>query len=966
MKQVGWSILFYLGLIGSVTQRVWGQDPLFLRYTKTDGLPSNTVYDIRQDPQGFLWIATENGLARYDGTTFRTYVASANKSNAFSNILWVDGDPWVQNFHGQFFRKNGQKLAFQPQVSKSSNFVLGHDFGGSKLGAISQQTLLLFDPKTKHTTTIQLPPAVWLSSVNSTRNHYYLTDRKFILRIDTAGNIQRERLAISLTNPLYHWLVASNEHYFISKTDGYLFAKNSGQRYDFRSLIGTSFVQNAHLLNARTIAILTPNGLILFDTKSKRFSQHFKGYSCSKLVEDREGNWWLGTHGKGLIFIPRPTTKTFLTETEITALSRIGEHLYLGTHDHRILRYTPRQQGFTTLFASDEKHPIKSLYYNEETNDFLVCSSFFWYQWRGHQWQKKAISVNDIVQLDRKHYLLSESNNLSIFPLPANSPWKTWLTQGRFAGEGRLLFFGGNRRFLDACFHEGVILARASDGLWEIEKNTQRKLTFGSPYTDVVHLEKDRSGLLITTSDQGLFLYRHKRLQALQAINKTLKNKRIQSAKRLGNYIYVRTDEGIIKVDFTGKIIARYCSGTGYLLGDINDFAVYRTNMYVASNKGLIIVPLHERRTDGLKPPRLILTENWINEQQAERLDGKILLPEQTNIAIDFSVIQFKSLKNYTVYYQINGKRKVPLTTSRLTLNELAPGNYIVRLFAQTEDGQLRSNTITQRFKILAPFYARFWFVGTVLLFIGFVGWSAFRYRVRQIHQKNKILQEKLELEKRLHESTLTSIKAQMNPHFIFNALNTIQSFIYTNEKHAASSYLVDFSDLTRKILDMSNKAYVSLSEELEAIQLYLKLEKMRFEDDFDFEIDTTALPHLSFQIPSMLIQPYLENAIKHGLLHKNGAKHVSVRFQVDERSLTIEIKDNGIGLRAAERINTRRHPNHQGFATTANQKRLEILNQLSSTRIGVEIQELLAPDLAVQGTLVRLQIPIHPVEGAS
>jgi LytS/YehU family sensor histidine kinase len=150
----------------------------------------------------------------------------------------------------------------------------------------------------------------------------------------------------------------------------------------------------------------------------------------------------------------------------------------------------------------------------------------------------------------------------------------------------------------------------------------------------------------------------------------------------------------------------------------------------------------------------------------------------------------------------------------------------------------------------------------------------------------------------------LASIKSQMNPHFLFNALNTIQAYIYTNDKENASVYLGKFSELTRRILEMSNKDCVPLSEEIKSLSLYLELEKIRFEDllHYTFEVDPALQPDFVY-IPSMLIQPYVENAIKHGLLHKKDDRQLWIKFIKERDCLMVIIDDNGIGRKRSAQL---------------------------------------------------------------
>ncbi len=191
-----------------------------------------------------------------------------------------------------------------------------------------------------------------------------------------------------------------------------------------------------------------------------------------------------------------------------------------------------------------------------------------------------------------------------------------------------------------------------------------------------------------------------------------------------------------------------------------------------------------------------------------------------------------------------------------------------------------------------------------------------------------KIKQQQLEIEKR--DSELAALKSQMNPHFIFNALNSIQELYMIGDKNIANEQMGNFAALTRKILDVSGKQKIELGEEIEILTKYLELEKMRFEDDFVYTISVSDAVDADYiQLPPMLIQPYVENSIKHGLLHKKGTKNVSIYFDInaEETILYCIIEDNGIGRTASAEINKNRSAMHQSFSTSATEKRLKLLN---------------------------------------
>ena len=178
----------------------------------------------------------------------------------------------------------------------------------------------------------------------------------------------------------------------------------------------------------------------------------------------------------------------------------------------------------------------------------------------------------------------------------------------------------------------------------------------------------------------------------------------------------------------------------------------------------------------------------------------------------------------------------------------------------------------------------------------------------------------------------------------------------------ALSSYLSKFSKLTRLILEMSEKESVTLTDEIKALLLYLELEKGRFEEDgFDYDLKVEeGLEVELIQIPSMMVQPYVENAIKHGLLHKSGKKELHVAFKKEEEFLKISVTDNGIGREQSGQINARKKEKWNSFATQANEKRIEILNKGRSKHIGIDIIDLFNENGEASGTSVLISIPLH------
>ena len=212
-------------------------------------------------------------------------------------------------------------------------------------------------------------------------------------------------------------------------------------------------------------------------------------------------------------------------------------------------------------------------------------------------------------------------------------------------------------------------------------------------------------------------------------------------------------------------------------------------------------------------------------------------------------------------------------------------------------------------------------------------------------------------------QSELTALKSQMNPHFIFNALNSIQELYTIGDKKMANEQMGNFAQLTRKILDVSGKQKIELAEEIEILTNYLELESMRFENDFSYQLNLSEdIDEDYVQLPPMLLQPYVENAIKHGLLHKKGEKQLTVNFSLnaDETFLLVEITDNGIGRAASALLNKNKRAAHTSFATSATQKRLDLLNKDKATNVAVLFDDVLDEHQQIAGTKVSIQIPLN------
>ncbi|NOQ71572.1 MAG: tetratricopeptide repeat protein [Crocinitomix sp.] len=223
-------------------------------------------------------------------------------------------------------------------------------------------------------------------------------------------------------------------------------------------------------------------------------------------------------------------------------------------------------------------------------------------------------------------------------------------------------------------------------------------------------------------------------------------------------------------------------------------------------------------------------------------------------------------------------------------------------------------------------------------------------------------LNRKIQIERQQKEMShhqLTSLKSQMNPHFTFNALNSIQDLILKEDSEESYNYIAKFADLIRKTLNHSSQEFIEIEDEMASLQLYLELEKLRFDNDLTIEFETNGISKVL--IPPLLIQPFIENSIKHGLFHKEGPKHLRVQFKLKE-DLICTISDNGIGREASQEIQKRRIKSHTSFAVDSIEQRFKLLRQIYGNNLGVTYIDLKS-DHKAAGTTVVISLPFKKAD---
>lgn len=257
-------------------------------------------------------------------------------------------------------------------------------------------------------------------------------------------------------------------------------------------------------------------------------------------------------------------------------------------------------------------------------------------------------------------------------------------------------------------------------------------------------------------------------------------------------------------------------------------------------------------------------------------------------------------------------------------------------------------------FKVLAPFWQKTWFLVLMVVLLSLLVFALFRFRLNLVRKREA---QNAGLERALLSLKLKALRAQMNPHFTFNVMNSIQHFILEKDEESAQRYLSKFSKLIRIILQHSEEDTIPLADEVKALELYLGLEAMRFEYRFEYSIHLdSSIDMNATKIPSMLIQPYVENAIKHGITSLKEKGNITIAIENRGSELKCTIEDNGVGRRAA--AGRKMGTGHRSFGTSITKERLSVINALNNGHLTEKTIDLKNKAGDDSGTRVEIYIP--------
>ena len=489
---------------------------------------------------------------------------------------------------------------------------------------------------------------------------------------------------------------------------------------------------------------------------------------------------------------------------------------------------------------------------------------------------------------------------------------------------------------------------------------------YSLPDEGVTGFAEDRFGRIWMGSDNGLACLNQK-TGTFQTFTtrQGLPHNDISAVLMVGDSLWLSTSRGLACMDIRQFRITVFDETDAIAPSEFESGSVIQDSLgriYFGALRGLVYTQPTQIQLNRFVPP-VYLTSFRVNSQELLRDPSAIpqrltLQPAQNMFTFDMAALSFDNpvdnryaykLENFDDSWRQEGNRSFASYTN------VPPGDYILHVMAANNDGVWNRTGYRLPITILAPFWRTWWFrviaLVTLLTITGFV----VRWREKQLANEQR---EKSEFRERIAASEMKALRSQMNPHFLYNSLNAIRLFILQNDSDNADKYLVKFARLMRLILDNSRQEWVTLASELEQLTLYLELEQLRF--DYQFEFSVTTDPSLMLEqtaIPPMIIQPYIENAILHGLAHKKNKGHIQLVIERQADHLDCIVDDDGVGRQRAQSLK-KQSSTHKSVGLRVTEDRLQLIGQRSGHTAGVTIIDKHDDQQQATGTRVVIQLP--------
>jgi len=1036
-------------------------------YTIKDGLPSMSVRQVFKDSQGYLWIGTDAGLCRYDGKTFRIFLAreGMTASNIWCIAEGENGVMWFGSFADGLYKYDGtafkhftvheglvsdnvRKLYYSKRhqclligtnnglaVMKGEKFIrlkvprenpVKHaNPGGDIIGIHEFGDSILF-------TSYKTMPKIYLPKKDTL---IYFKDSTFYLNYWPTDYFYIRKNADSIFG------YAREGVSIFRKNKPVLVKRDMGQVFD----ITPDGAGNLWMAVWSYIGLTGPGGLFRYDGKTITNESSRYGITDQEtwsLFYDREQHLlWVCTLNDGLYCIPftgfSSYPAAFFGSANLVISDIISDkyqHLWLATSDRLITLLPDRKYNIIDNLEVDRLLKKAVLNFPETDNRWLKFRSdanSVLHKKPGRLMDYRSFTFLPGGELAASlmHGILRinvQTNTLSVNYTFGNGDLacindtlitSAWANTSLYKiGNGKLLFIGDAEQDHGIFHFKGYADINNSSSSSPLEKpivnngiiwySSPLGGIFNSTGAAITHLNSldstlprnvtfhtfDRSNHIIFGTNTGeVYIGKAtpKYIQVLYRITdkEGIKGNTIQWIES-DNYgfLWFATNQALHRLNLerllkTGKISINILDEEeGYnALNSKTGYADKMGKLWIGGNDHQLVCL--DTRTLQLRPKphlRVVLTSLMVNDSifpntycDSLRASTKVpagefcLGPDENNVALTFDVINYLNPGKDVFRYRLKGlnEKWSKWTASRkVVFTNLSPGRYTL----QVESRNLNFNTATRPLSVSFTVYAHwfeYWYSKAGMIVAGIILIILIlKLRVAQVRKQER---EKARIQQRLASLEISALQSQMNPHFIFNAINAIQSFVLKNNVDEALRYLSYFSKIVRASLENVTKRVISLSKAIEFTESYLRIEDMRFPQKFTYSIQIEAgLDPISLLIPPMLIQPFAENAIRHGIMHRKTGGKLAIEFaRISDKVLRCTVSDNGIGRKRSREIEGPQHDPDRQHSSSITETRLRLLNENKREPLYKVVYTDLTND---QGQPAGLRVDIYmPVEDA-
>jgi ligand-binding sensor domain-containing protein len=979
-RTIGITILFLFTVFSNIAQT-----PVFKHFTTEDGLPSSECYQVLQDKKGFIWIATDHGVSRYNGSRFENFTTRNGLPENSVLRMYEDesGKLWVASLTGKiayFHQERFIPLKVNAQLSKLM------DQGIISSMAYADNTL-------------------WIGTYSS----------RYLYKVQFKNGQQKVLVAHKYLAPHAYLYVFGNGHYIQGcKTEAYAQKNtcdfrftNKGEttasRDAFNTRVRGSYNVRSTRLNSGNFLFCFNKQLIEIDCKTgkvnnrkqltdqmlflytdvtnglwignykKGVSYYPKGNlnkppfhfltanSVSGIMKDHEGGYWFSTLDKGVFYLRDMRIKhhSQLKNTNVTCITGSEGVIYAGTDNSEILVLKGNSiQTIPLPLANSYVHQITK----SKTNDLIIATNS---------------GFGSLSLSDGKFRLIKKQISGSFFLQSKNST-HFWLVNVRVLCELQPIGKNDYRLITYTAPYRINALAEDSKGkLWVGTENGLYYLQDGRFIlqrdqntmltSKIKHLAWKNEVCWLATKEHGLLIRRKGKVYQINESSGLPSNICLSLLPENATTAWVGTNNGVSKISVASwhpfRIkLKSYSTKNGLTTNAANELYKEKGILYIACSRGITWFKDGTISSNKVKPP-IHITGITVNNHRQPLLPSYCFAYDQNNLLIRYIGLSFKNDGQTNYAYRLKG---VDDSWKRTTLNKLnfiglPYGNYVFEVKAMNNDGLWNQHPARLVFEIQPPFWHTWWFrIFTAMALVGTVYWYI-RYRINVLEKRAS---EKERLYKKATEMEMRFLSAQMNPHFTFNAMNSIQHYMLDNEPRKAQQYLAKYSRLIRKVLENSMHEFVSLHAELELLTLYMDMEILRFTEKFEVEIDIDPrLNTTEVYIPPMLIQPYIENAIWHGIFQKKqGNGKIGLFISLEDNHLKCVIEDNGIGRKHSGALQSTTK-DHQSFGMTITQERLKQLQSHIHLAIAPVISDITNENGECIGTRVVVHLPLRFIQ---